>query len=83
MRKLYDLTLVRDQHPVFKLGWTVMHIVDETSPLFGETAETLNSRGMLLLLTLEGVDDRPRKPCRRAIRGRAIRFTGSTVSSTS
>ncbi|REE20589.1 inward rectifier potassium channel [Paraburkholderia sp. BL27I4N3] len=57
LRKLYDLTLVRDQHPVFKLGWTVMHIVDETSPLFGETAETLNKRGTLLLLTLEGIDE--------------------------
>ncbi|ACD14845.1 ion channel [Paraburkholderia phytofirmans] len=57
LRKLYDLTLVRDQHPVFKLGWTVMHIVDETSPLFGETAETLRNRDVLLLLTLEGVDE--------------------------
>ncbi|WP_106283868.1 ion channel [Paraburkholderia sp. BL25I1N1] len=57
LRKLYDLTLVRDQHPVFKLGWTVMHIVDESSPLFGETAETLNKRGTLLLLTLEGIDE--------------------------
>ncbi|MFM0626285.1 ion channel [Paraburkholderia xenovorans] len=57
LRKLYDLALVRDQHPVFKLGWTVMHIVDESSPLFGETAETLNNRGTLLLLTLEGVDE--------------------------
>ncbi|CAE6792354.1 ion channel [Paraburkholderia domus] len=57
LRKLYDLTLVRDQHPVFKLGWVLMHVIDESSPLFGETAETLKGRDMSLLLTLEGVDE--------------------------
>ncbi|HTH61116.1 MAG TPA: ion channel, partial [Paraburkholderia sp.] len=57
LRKLYDLTLVRDQHPVFKLGWALMHVIDESSPLFGETAETLKGRDASLLLTLEGVDE--------------------------
>lgn len=57
LRKLYDLTLVRDQHPVFKLGWSLMHVIDESSPLFGETAETLKARDTTLLLTLEGVDE--------------------------
>lgn len=57
LRKLYDLTLVRDQHPIFKLGWTVMHVIDESSPLFGENAETLKGSDMSLLLTLEGVDE--------------------------
>ncbi|CAD6557115.1 ion channel [Paraburkholderia metrosideri] len=57
MRKLYDLTLVRDQHPVFKLGWLVMHVIDESSPLFGENTETLKARDTTLLLTLEGVDE--------------------------
>jgi inward rectifier potassium channel len=57
LRKLYDLTLVRDQHPVFKLGWTLMHVIDESSPLFGETAETLKESDTSLLVTLEGVDE--------------------------
>jgi inward rectifier potassium channel len=57
LRKLYDLALVRDQHPVFKLGWTLMHIIDEASPLFGETAESLKGRDVSLLLTLEGIDE--------------------------
>jgi inward rectifier potassium channel len=57
LRKLYDLNLVRDQHPVFKLGWTLMHVVDENSPLFGETAESLKGSDTSLLLTLEGVDE--------------------------
>ncbi|CAB3793687.1 ion channel [Paraburkholderia caffeinilytica] len=57
LRKLYDLTLVRDQHPVFKLGWVMMHVIDESSPLFGETAETLKGSDASLWLTLEGVDE--------------------------
>lgn len=57
LRKLYDLTLVRDQHPVFKLGWLLMHVIDESSPLFGETAESLAATDTSLLLTLEGVDE--------------------------
>ncbi|WP_233827942.1 ion channel [Paraburkholderia sp. ZP32-5] len=57
LRKLYDLALVRDQHPIFKLGWTLMHVIDESSPLFGESAETMKGRDTTLLLTLEGVDE--------------------------
>jgi inward rectifier potassium channel len=57
LRRLYDLTLVRDQHPVFKLGWSLMHIIDESSPLFGETAESLEGSDTSLVLTLEGVDE--------------------------
>jgi inward rectifier potassium channel len=57
LRKLYDLALVRDQHPVFKLGWTLMHIIDEASPLFGENAESLKGRDVSLLVTLEGIDE--------------------------
>ncbi|RDK04085.1 ion channel [Paraburkholderia lacunae] len=57
LRKLYDLTLVREQHPVFKLGWILMHTIDENSPLFGETAETLKGRDASLLLTIEGADE--------------------------
>jgi inward rectifier potassium channel len=57
LRRLYDLTLVRDQHPVFKLGWSLMHVIDENSPLFGESAESLKDSDASLLLTLEGVDE--------------------------
>ncbi|APA86000.1 Inward rectifier potassium channel [Paraburkholderia sprentiae WSM5005] len=57
LRKLYDLALVRDQHPVFKLGWTLMHVIDEASPLFGDDAESLKGRDVSLLLTLEGIDE--------------------------
>ena len=33
MRRFSDLKLVRDSNPVFALSWTVMHAIDEDSPL--------------------------------------------------
>jgi len=57
LRKLYDLTLVREQHPAFLFSWTLMHIIDETSPLFGETAESMKAREASLLISIEGADD--------------------------
>jgi inward rectifier potassium channel len=57
LRKLYDLPLVREQHPIFLFGWTLMHIIDETSPLFGETAESMKARSASLLISIEGVDE--------------------------
>ena len=55
--KIYDLKLVRDQQPMFLLSWIMMHVIDESSPLFGETAETLAASGASLLITIEGSDE--------------------------
>jgi inward rectifier potassium channel len=55
IRRLHDLKLVRDQHPMFVLGWTLMHEIDNTSPLYGETSETLVGSG--LVLTVDGIDE--------------------------
>jgi inward rectifier potassium channel len=57
MRKIHDLYLLRDQHPIFLLGWNLMHVIDEESPLFGETAESLARCGASLLVTIEGSDE--------------------------
>jgi inward rectifier potassium channel len=55
--KIYDLKLVRDHQPLFLLSWVMMHVIDESSPLFGETAETLTASGASLLVTIEGSDE--------------------------
>ena len=57
IRRIHDLKLVRDQHPIFLLGWNLMHVIDESSPLFGETAESLARSDSTLMLMLEGVDE--------------------------
>jgi inward rectifier potassium channel len=55
--KLHDLALIRDQHPIFQLGWTLMHVIDEQSPLYGESAESLAGSDARLLLSVAGTDD--------------------------
>lgn len=36
-RRLADLTPVRAFNPIFELSWTVMHVIDQDSPLYGVT----------------------------------------------
>ena len=43
IRRIIDLSLVRAQHPVFILGWNIMHVIDDDSPLKGKTADSLNA----------------------------------------
>jgi inward rectifier potassium channel len=57
MRRIYDLQLRRDSSPVFALSWTVSHKIDETSPLWGRTAEDLAAEGAAVIITLTGIDD--------------------------
>jgi inward rectifier potassium channel len=57
MRRIVDLTLVRSQHPMFSLGWTIMHVIDEASPLRSETAQTLREKDATLVLSVTGTDD--------------------------
>ena len=57
IRRFYDLKLLRSQTPVFALTWTVMHPIDENSPLYGATAETLEEAEALLVITLAGIDE--------------------------
>jgi inward rectifier potassium channel len=56
-RKVEDLKLVRNTNPLFWVGWTAMHVIDENSPFFGETNETLVQKGMEMIVILSGVDE--------------------------
>lgn len=62
LRKVHDLPLIRDQHPIFLLGWSLMHIIDEESPLFGQTLESLKESGAELMLMVEGLDETTAQP---------------------
>lgn len=57
LRRVVDLPLVRSQHPIFLLGWSLMHVIDETSPLVGENAESLAQARAMFLLTMSGTDE--------------------------
>lgn len=55
--RISDLELVRDRHPIFLLGWVLMHVIDEASPLYGETAESLAASRASLMIHIEGSDE--------------------------
>ena len=42
---------------MFFLGWTIMHVIDEASPLLDETAESLQKSGAAFVLSLSGTDE--------------------------
>ncbi|HEY2709857.1 MAG TPA: ion channel [Caulobacteraceae bacterium] len=55
-RRIYDLRLQRDDLPIFPLTWTLMHVIDETSPLYGLGASDLEARSIRLYLAVEARD---------------------------
>lgn len=57
LRRVYTLNLVRGQTPSFSLPWTVMHTIDETSPLYGWTPEGLAQTKAMILASMTGVDE--------------------------
>ncbi len=57
MRRLHKLKLVRDHSPVFLLSWTVMHTIDESTPLYGLSMETMERLHAQILVSLTGVDE--------------------------
>jgi len=57
VRNFYNLPLERNHHPVFAMGWNIVHKIDEHSPLFGESASSLVLSDAQLILSIEGIDD--------------------------
>ena len=56
-RRFLELDLIRAENPTFALSWTVMHDIDEASPLHGKTADDLARDDSLIVLTVTGYDD--------------------------
>lgn len=56
-RRIYDLELKRKTSPLFALLWNVYHVITPESPLFGCTPEELASKNIVLMISLQGVDD--------------------------
>jgi inward rectifier potassium channel len=57
MRRIYDLKLVRSQTPNFMLTWTVMHQIDDHSPMYGMTHEDFIRTNTTLTIILSGIDE--------------------------
>ena len=55
-RRVYDLKLHRDAIPIFPLTWTLMHDIDETSPLHGFDGAALKQRDARFFLSVRAND---------------------------
>jgi inward rectifier potassium channel len=57
MRRYYDMPLVRSKVPVMQLSWSLLHRIDEASPLWGETHETLEAKNAEIIVSMTGMDE--------------------------
>jgi len=56
-RSFIDLPLERSQIYFFALTWTIVHPIDEASPLFGKTADDLRRVSAEIMILIQGFDD--------------------------
>jgi len=55
-RSVHDLKLTRTEIPIFPLTWTLMHVIDASSPLYGLGPEELEQMDARFFLTVEARD---------------------------
>ncbi|HEY4016065.1 MAG TPA: ion channel [Polyangiaceae bacterium] len=60
--RLVDLPLARERSPAVARSWTIMHAIDERSPIRGATPETFASEEVELIVSLFGTDDTSYQP---------------------
>jgi len=57
MRRFQELKLMRSNNSLFALSWTVMHPIDQDSPLYGLTPEDMAELDMEIVVMLNGLDE--------------------------
>jgi len=57
MRRFDELSTLRARSPLFFMTWQVIHRIDETSPLHGETREHLLANKAEILVVMKGLDE--------------------------
>jgi inward rectifier potassium channel len=50
------LPLVRNEHPALALSWTLYHVIDEQSPLYGLSAADFAAADVSLVVVVSGYD---------------------------
>ena len=56
-RRFYDVALSRGRTPIFALTFTVMHTIDDRSPLAGRTIESMIEDDTEILVTVTGLEE--------------------------
>jgi inward rectifier potassium channel len=57
MRRFTDLPLVRSFSPIVALSWTLIHVIDENSPLWGKTHADLDAGAVSIFVSIGGYDE--------------------------
>jgi inward rectifier potassium channel len=57
IRRFYELQVLRSYNPTFSLSWTLMHPINEQSPLYGFSAESLAESQSQIIVSLSGIDE--------------------------
>ncbi len=55
-RRFFELPLDRNEHPAFALSWTLYHVLDEDSPLYGLDAEDFDASDVSFFVVVSGYD---------------------------
>ena len=55
-RRFFELSLLRNESPAFALSWTLFHVIDENSPLYGLNADDLAAINAQLIVVVSGYD---------------------------
>jgi len=57
LRRFHRLALHRRENPMFVLSWTLLHTIDASSPVFGQSREDLTAADTVFVLVLSGLDE--------------------------
>jgi inward rectifier potassium channel len=55
--RVHDVPLVRDRHAFLSLTWSVMHIIDERSPLHDATPDSMARDRSAVVVSMVGLDE--------------------------
>src|SRR5215471_9312641 len=56
IRRFYELPLLRNESPALALSWTLHHVLDENSPLYGLNPEDLEAGQISFVVVVSGYD---------------------------
>jgi inward rectifier potassium channel len=56
IRRFHELRLLKNEHPALALSWTLYHVIDESSQLFGLDAADLKAANVSLVVVVSGYD---------------------------
>ena len=56
LRRFYQLPLVKNEHPALALSWTLYHVLDEQSPLYGLNENDFSASNVSLVVVVTGYD---------------------------